>query len=191
MPTFCAQFHNPSVLFSQDFASSIHYLANVNSSVFGAVKHCARAAIVIALFAANLASAAITHRWSFNEASGTGIIDSIGTANGSVMVIGTNTDYSRVSGMVRLAGGTRAQADYVQFPANLVDTLTNASIELWATPRAGQNWSRLFDFGPGNDTQAGTFFHSFCIDSSVTPLLSGTNFQTKSAARTLNPPYSQ
>jgi hypothetical protein len=34
-------------------------------------------------------------------------------------------------------------------------------------------------------------FHSFCMASSVTPLLSGTNFQTKIAASTLKPPYSQ
>src|SRR6266481_9499624 len=105
--------------------------------------------------------ATVTHRWSFSEASGTNILDTIGTANGRVVVIGTNTDFSRVSGMVRLAGGTRAQADYVEFPAGLVHSLTNVTIELWATPRAGQTWSRIFDFGPGNNTQAGTFSFRF------------------------------
>src|ERR1051326_3346591 len=110
-------------------------------------------------------SASIIHRWSFSEASGTNIIDSIGTANGKIVVIGTNTDYSRLSGMVRLAGGTRAQADYIELPAGLVHSLTYVTIELWATPRVGQIWSRIFDFGPGNDTQAGTFFLSFCRGS--------------------------
>src|SRR5882757_690994 len=114
------------------------------------------------LFLALPSEATVTHRWSFSEASGTNILDTIGTANGKVVVIGTNTDFSRVSGMVRLAGGTRAQADYVEFPAGLVHSLTNVTIELWATPRAGQTWSRIFDFGPGNNTQAGTFFLSFC-----------------------------
>jgi hypothetical protein len=110
-------------------------------------------------------SASIIHRWSFSEASGTNIIDSIGTANGKIVVIGTNTDYSRLSGMVRLAGGTRAQADYIELPSGLVHSLTNVTIELWATPRVGQIWSRIFDFGPGNNTQAGTFFLSFCRGS--------------------------
>jgi hypothetical protein len=107
----------------------------------------------------------IIHRWSFSEASGTNIVDTIGTANGKIVVIGTNTDYSRVSGVVRMAGGTRAQADYVEFPSGLVHSLTNVTIELWATPRAGQIWSRIFDFGPGNNAQAGTFFLSFCRGS--------------------------
>jgi mono/diheme cytochrome c family protein len=106
--------------------------------------------------------ATVTHRWSFNEASDTNILDTIGSANGKVVVIGTNTDFSRMTGMVRLAGGTRAQADYIELPAGLVHNLTNVTVELWATPRAGQTWSRIFDFGPGNNTQAGTFFLSFC-----------------------------
>src|SRR5262249_40813624 len=59
----------------------------------------------------------------------------------------------------------RAQADYVQFPPGLVSHLTNVTVELWATPRAGQLWSRLFDFGPGNDTQAGTLYLSLCRGS--------------------------
>lgn len=115
----------------------------------------------------NTSRATIIHRWSFNEASGTNVVDTIGTANGKVVVIGTNTDFSRVSGMVRLAGGLRSQADYIELPAGLVHSLTNVTIELWATPRAGQTWSRLFDFGPGNDTQAGTFFLSLCRGSTA------------------------
>src|SRR6476659_2404320 len=59
------------------------------------------------LFLAVPSYATVTHRWSFSEASGTNILDTIGTANGKVVVIGTNTDFSRVTGMVRLAGGTR------------------------------------------------------------------------------------
>src|SRR3954470_2687508 len=106
----------------------------------------------------------VIHRWSFSEASGTNVLDSIGTANGYVAVVGTNTDYSRIPGAVRLAGGVRAQADYVQLPSALVRTLTNVSLEVWATPRAGQTWSRLFDFGTGTST-TGTFFLSLCRGS--------------------------
>src|SRR5438094_2136340 len=88
------------------------------------------------LCGATTSHAGIIHRWSFSEASGTNILDTIGVANGKVVVIGTNTDFSRLPGMVRLAGGTRAQADYIELPSGLVHSLTNVTIELWATPRA-------------------------------------------------------
>src|SRR6187549_2168459 len=45
--------------------------------------------------------------------------------------------------------------------------------------------------GAAAQADAGSFFQSFCIASSDMPLLSGTNFQTNSAASTLKPPYSQ
>ena len=103
--------------------------------------------------------AKIFHRWSFTETTGA-VVDSIGTANGTVVLLGTNS--TRANGTITLNGGNRATSDYVQLPAGLVHSLTNVTIELWAGPNAGQTWSRLFDFGPGNDTQAGTFFLSLC-----------------------------
>ncbi len=103
------------------------------------------------------ASAAIVHRWSFTETTGP-VVDSIGSANGTVVLLRTNS--TRPTGLVILPGGARATSDYVQFPSGLVHSLTNATIELWASPNAGQTWSRLFDFGPGNDTEAGTFYLS-------------------------------
>ena len=109
---------------------------------------------------------ALVHRWSFSEASGTNLIDSVGTANGWIVVNGV-TDYTRGAGFVRLAGGARANADYIQFSAGLVHSLTNVTIEVWATPNAAQNWSRVFDFGPGNDTQANDWFLSFCQGTTI------------------------
>src|SRR6478736_4939109 len=119
-------------------------------------------ALCLLLGGTTVSPAALTHRWSFSEASGTNILDSVGTANGAVMVIGTNTDYVRGAGFVRMSGGARAQVDYVQFPSGLVSSLTNVTIEVWATPRAGQTWSRIFDFGAGNGTGANDFYLSFC-----------------------------
>src|SRR5437660_10711018 len=110
--------------------------------------------------------AGVIHRWSFSEASGTNVLDSVGTANGFVAVIGTNTDYSRIPGAIRLAGGTRSQADYVQLPGELLNGLTNVSVEVWATPRAAQSWARIFDFGTGTNT-TGTFYLSFCRGASL------------------------
>ena len=108
---------------------------------------------------ASSSHAAIIHRWSFTETNGP-VLDSIGGSNGAVVVLGGNS--LRTNGFIRLAGGARTTTDYVQFPSGLVHNLTNVTIELWATPNAAQNWSRVFDFGPGNDTQANNFFLSFC-----------------------------
>src|ERR1017187_919235 len=108
--------------------------------------------------------AKIFHRWSFTETTGA-VVDSIGTANGTVVLLGTNS--TRANGTITLNGGSRATSDYVQLPAGLVHPLMNVTIELWATPNAVQNWARLFDFGPGNDTQAGTFFLSLCLGASL------------------------
>jgi uncharacterized repeat protein (TIGR03806 family) len=114
-----------------------------------------------------VAHATLTHRWSFSEASGTNLVDSVGTANGSIMVQGT-ADYVRGAGYVRLAGGASGTADFMQMPSNLVSRLTNVSVEVWATPRAVQNWARIFDFGPGNGTvQANDFYLSFCIGTTL------------------------
>jgi len=122
------------------------------------------------ILAATLATTrgALIHRWSFSEASGTNLTDSAGTANGYIAVIGANTDYSRGAGYVRLAGGAWTEADFMQFPSNLVHSLTNVTVEVWATPRAAQNWSRIFDFGPGTGaTQANDYYLSFCRGTSL------------------------
>lgn len=112
-------------------------------------------------------NAGIAHRWSFSEANGTNLIDSVGAANGWVVVNGA-TDYSRGTGLVRLVGGASASADFMQMPSNMVHSLTNVSIEIWATPRAVQNWARIFDFGPGNGTvQANDYYLSFCRGTSL------------------------
>src|ERR1022692_657017 len=146
-----------------------HHCLETNPSLFARNKNYLPFSIMLAggiagvlLFGAAQARAAITHRWSFTETNGP-ILDSIGSSNGTVVVLGGNS--LRTNGLFRMAGGARATTDYVQLPSGLVPNLTNVTVELWATPRAGQTWSRVFDFGPGNNTQAGTFFLSFCQGS--------------------------
>ena len=118
--------------------------------------------------AAVAAQGALTHRWSFSETSGTNLTDSIGAANGWIVVNGGAADYSRGTGFVRLAGGASASADFMQFPSSLVHSLTNVTVEAWATPRAAQNGAHLFDFGSGTGTnQASDYYLSFCIGTSL------------------------
>lgn len=100
----------------------------------------------------------LVHRWSFSEETGLPVLDSVGTANGAVVVLGAS-DFTRSQGRVRLAGGIRDGADYVQLPAGLVHSLTDVTIEAWITPLSEQGWGRAFDFGSGVGT-AGTFFLS-------------------------------
>ena len=94
--------------------------------------------------------AALIHRWNFDEGSGTNVLDSVGTANGFISVVGGGmnpVDYSRGAGYVRLAGGSWNSTDFVRLPSGLIKSLTNVTIEIWATPNSAQNWSRIFDFG--------------------------------------------
>ena len=125
-------------------------------------------AVVCALFIAGMDSpAALVHRWNFNEGSGTNVFDSIGSAHGWIVVSNT-VDYSRTPTNVHLGGGTWSTADFMQLPSGLVSSLTNVTIEVWATPRAVQNWSRIFDFGPGTGAGAANdYYLSFCRGTSL------------------------
>jgi Concanavalin A-like lectin/glucanases superfamily/Bacterial Ig domain len=108
----------------------------------------------------------VIHRWSFSEASGAALQDSLGGATGRVVVLGA-VDYSMTNGGVRLAGGAKGTADYIELPAGLLHGLTNVTIEAWVTPRSFQTWARLFDFGSGVGATANTFFLSLCRGGSL------------------------
>lgn len=88
---------------------------------------------------------AMTHRYSFNEASGTSVLDSVGTAHGTILGAGWN----RAGGSVNLPGGASGTAPYVDLPNSLVSTLSNCTVEGWVTVTGNQAWSRIFDFGTG------------------------------------------
>jgi hypothetical protein len=86
------------------------------------------------------------HRYSF-AGTGTQVMDSIGTADGTVM----NAQLSG-KGTVVLSGGGTDQ--YVSLPAGIVRQLTNATLEVWLTWDGGGPWQRIFDFGD-SDQKAG------------------------------------
>lgn len=107
----------------------------------------------------------LIHRWSFSETNGTSLQDSVGGANGQIVVQGS-ADYTLAGGQVQLSGGARDSADYVQLPSGLLNGLSDVTIEAWVTPESAQNWSRLFDFGSGTTT-ASTWFLSLCRGTSL------------------------
>lgn len=101
-----------------------------------------------------LASAPV-HRYSFNNApaadgAGATLVDSIGTANGTVLGAGTAFTGTRLT----LAGGPSATAGYADLPNGLLSANgTNnggsgrISIEGWVKVTGNHSWARLFDFG--------------------------------------------
>ena len=81
----------------------------------------------------------LVHRYSFSRDDSTAM-DSVGTAHGTIV------GGSQAGGVVTLMGGSSDQ--YVQLPANILDGLTNATFEAWASWTGGtQNWQRVWDFG--------------------------------------------
>lgn len=103
----------------------------------------------------------LIHRYSFSETNGTTIADSVGGANGQIIVPGGGGgSHSLGNGQLRLFGGAKNTSDYAALPAGLLTGLNSVSIEVWATPVTAMNWSRIWDFGSGVDN-VGTFFLSF------------------------------
>lgn len=97
---------------------------------------------------------AVRNRWQFTQAAGsappgTAITDSVSGAQ--ALVRGQGAAFTG-SGL-RLPGGTTGNAAansiaaYVDLPNGLFSSLTNCTIEIWATPRSAQNWMRLLDIG--------------------------------------------
>src|SRR4029079_12498973 len=94
--------------------------------------------------------------------NGVTIADSVGSANGQIIVPGGGGgSHALAAGPLRLFGGAKDTSDYVALPAGLLDGLTNVTIEAWATPVSAMNWSRIWDFGSGLDN-VNTWFLSFC-----------------------------
>jgi hypothetical protein len=84
-------------------------------------------------------SSVLVHRYSFSGTDTTAM-DSVGTAHGTI------NGGTQGSGVVTLTGGTSDQ--YVQLPASVLDNLSTATFEAWATWTGGNNnWQRIWDFG--------------------------------------------
>ena len=87
----------------------------------------------------------VAHRWSFNNS----LADSAGGSTATIVDVGGN-NVTLSSTQATLTGGLRSSSDYIRLGSNLLpDTNTPFAIELWATPKSIQNWSRIFDFGSG------------------------------------------
>lgn len=109
--------------------------------------------LVVSLLAAiQVANAALTHEYSFNDAiSSTNAIDSVGGATGALYGGATYPG----DGTVALDGSS----GYVYLPNDIVSNYTSVTFEIWTTPTTEASWARLFDFGTssgGPGTGSGT-----------------------------------
>ncbi|MGC4014271.1 MAG: PQQ-dependent sugar dehydrogenase [Luteolibacter sp.] len=110
------------------------------------------------LLAAGMASlplhGELVNRWSFNNTAatitaGTTVADSISNANATMR--GNGSTFTGTS--VKLTGSTTGNrsagfiSGYIDLPNGIISSKTNLSVEIWATPIAAKNYSRLFDFG--------------------------------------------
>ena len=69
---------------------------------------------LIALAPCNSVCAEMIHRWSFAETSGTTVEDSVGDADGVIVILTGGAGHQLGNGQIRLDGGRRGDADYVQ-----------------------------------------------------------------------------
>jgi glucose/arabinose dehydrogenase len=109
-----------------------------------------RAVLLLFFGSLVISPAALIHRWSFNETSGTNFTDSVGGLTASVIVTAGGGAYTLTGSAARLDGGARATADYLSIPPAAFNGLTNVTIEIWAEPHAFLNWGRLIEIGEGD-----------------------------------------
>ena len=96
--------------------------------------------VVALITVTEVADAALTHQYSFNDAStSTNAIDSVGGATGSLY---PGASYPG-DGTVLLDGAS----GFVYLPDDLISNYTSISFEVWTTPTSNPTWARLFDFG--------------------------------------------
>lgn len=110
----------------------------------------------IGLLGTSVAQAQLKHRYQFNDAQGTVIADSVGTATGTLV---NTTGNSTLDGSKLILGNTGTQTsngsngDYVDLPNGLITGLntgagtTRFTLEAWFTRTGGNVWQRVYDFG--------------------------------------------
>jgi hypothetical protein len=104
-------------------------------------------------------SAALIHRYSFTDVA-TSIVDSVGSAHGSPVGEVAQGD----GRMIVLEDG------YGELPNDVLEGLTDVTIEVWFTSYETRSWERVFDFG---ETENGSG-KSYLFFTSQVPAASGT-----------------
>ncbi|MES2572535.1 MAG: LamG-like jellyroll fold domain-containing protein [Verrucomicrobiota bacterium] len=102
------------------------------------------------------------HRYTFNNLSGATdgtVVPDVGTAaNANATIRGAGAVLTGDNKGLDLPGGTSATQAYVDLPNGIASGKFNggnpyesATYETWVTIQSNQNWSRIMDFGTGNE----------------------------------------
>ncbi|HXI72507.1 MAG TPA: LamG domain-containing protein [Verrucomicrobiae bacterium] len=126
--------------------------------------------LISLLTATQVATAALTHRYSFNDSiASTNAIDSAGSATGNLYPGATYPG----DGTVVLDGAS----GFVYLPDDIISNYTSVTFEVWTTPTSNPTWARLFDFGrnqggpgtggPGGGGGNGVAWFYMCLNDGV------------------------
>ena len=95
--------------------------------------------------------AILQHRYSFvSDAS-----DSVGTANGTVVVPNGGTAVTFANGLTLPGGGGPGFSGYVSLPAGILNTTTNLTVECWVTQSSQNAWAESYNFNNGQGQYLG------------------------------------
>ncbi|MEO0054476.1 MAG: hypothetical protein RLZZ50_423, partial [Verrucomicrobiota bacterium] len=113
-----------------------------------------RTALLCVVLSPHCVRAALTQRWSFNNAagavaSGVSLADSVASRPAVVRGVGASFNGSALV-LPGTTTGNVAPASisaYLDLPNGILSSRQHVTVEIWAAPVASQNFQRLFDFG--------------------------------------------
>ena len=98
----------------------------------------------------------LVHQYSFSEDGSTVVKDSVGTADGNLVM-----PADPLLQKIKIQGGQvvcdRTAGNYVELPSRMVTGLKSFTIMFWMTSGANE-WSRVFDFGKTSGTNGVNYF---------------------------------
>jgi hypothetical protein len=93
----------------------------------------------------------LLHRYSFvSDAS-----DSVGGANGTVVLPNGGTAATIANGLVLPGGGGGGHSGYVTLPSGILTNTTSITLECWVTQNQANNWAEIWDFANNNNVNFG------------------------------------
>jgi hypothetical protein len=93
----------------------------------------------------------LLHRYSFvSDAS-----DSVGGANGTVVLPNGGTAATIANGLVLPGGGGGGHSGYVTLPSGILTNTTSITLECWVTQNQANTWAEIWDFANNNNVNFG------------------------------------
>ena len=135
--------------------------------------------LAAAAFPALTASAALTHRYSFNDGSAA---DSAGTVGGKLVGKGAGVTAGKLW-LTNDASATSEACAHLQFAGSLLPTNGSVSLAVWFTVRNAGDFARIFDFGvtEGSDGMRFIYFSPRTSEGTARAAITASDLTTKTA----------